>query len=54
MTEAEVTHLAGVKGRHDAARTHTLHGSGAGSATLGGRRPAVRRPRVRTAGARVR
>lgn len=51
LMEAEVTDLAGPKGRHDAGRTATRHGSEAGSVTLGGRRLPVSRPRVRTVGA---
>ncbi|HSJ20045.1 MAG TPA: IS256 family transposase [Nocardioidaceae bacterium] len=50
MMEAEVTVLAGVKGRHNLDRTHTRHGTEHGSVTLGGRRLAVTRPRVRTVG----
>lgn len=50
MMEAEVTDLAGPKGRHDAGRTHTRHGPEHGSVTLGGRRVPVTRPRVRTVG----
>jgi transposase-like protein len=50
MMEAEVTEVAGVKGRHDPDRTHTRHGGENGSVTLGGRRLPVRRPRVRTVG----
>jgi len=50
MMEAEVTGLAGAKGRHDAERTHTRHGTEHGSVTLGGRRLPVTRPRVRTVG----
>lgn len=45
----DVTALCGPKGRHDPQRTAVRHGSEAGSVTLGGRRVAVRRPRVRTA-----
>ena len=48
MMEVEVTELAGPKGRHDPDRTANRHGTEAGSVTLGGRRLAVRRPRVRT------
>jgi transposase-like protein len=48
LMELEVTELAGPKGRHDADRTATRHGTEAGSVTLGGRRMPVRRPRVRT------
>jgi hypothetical protein len=40
MMEAEVTDLAGPKGRHDADRAATRHGSEAGSVTLGGASPA--------------
>jgi transposase-like protein len=51
LMEAEVTDLAGAKGRHNPERTATRHGSEAGSVTLGGRRLAVQRPRVRGVGA---
>jgi transposase-like protein len=51
MMEAEVTDLAGAKGRHNRERTATRHGSEAGSVTLGGRRLPVQRPRVRSVGA---
>ena len=47
MMAADVETLCGARGRHDADRTATRHGSGAGSVTLGGRRLPVRRPRVR-------
>jgi transposase-like protein len=50
MMAVEVTDLAGPKGRHDADRTHTRHGTEDGSVTLGGRRVPVQRPRVRTVG----
>ncbi len=50
MMEAEVTDIAGPKGRHDADRTHNRHGTEHGSVTLGGRRLPVTRPRVRTVG----
>ena len=50
MMQAEVTDLAGPKGRHDAGRSHTRHGTESGSVTLGGRRLPVTRPRVRTIG----
>ncbi len=49
LMEADVTALAGPKGRHDAARTAVRHGRERGSVTLGGRRVAVTRPRVRAA-----
>jgi putative transposase len=48
--QAEVTDLAGPKGKHDPARTAKRHGGQAGTVTLGGRRVPVRRPRVRTVG----
>jgi hypothetical protein len=47
MMEADVTAACGPKGRHDAERTATRHGHGAGSVSLGGRRVPVRRPRMR-------
>lgn len=53
MTEllaAEVTEVAGPKGRHDAQRSATRHGTQPGTVTLGGRRVPVQRPRVRTVG----
>jgi transposase-like protein len=49
MMDADVTALAGPKGRHQPDRVAVRHGSENGSVTLGGRRIAVRRPRVRTA-----
>jgi hypothetical protein len=49
LMEADVTALAGPKGRHDQARTAVRHGRERGSVTLGGRRVAVTRPRVRAA-----
>jgi transposase-like protein len=49
LMEADVTVLAGPKGRHDGARTAVRHGRERGSVTLGGRRVPVTRPRVRTA-----
>ena len=50
MMQAEVTVLAGPKGRHNPDRTHTRHGTEEGTVTLGGRRVPVTRPRVRTVG----
>jgi len=47
MMEADVTTLAGVKGRHDRDRAAVRHGHERGSVTLGGRRVPVDRPRVR-------
>lgn len=49
LMDADVTALAGSKGRHDQARTAVRHGRERGSVTLGGRRVAVTRPRVRAA-----
>ena len=49
LMEAEVTALAGPKGRHDPGRSAVRHGSERGSVTLGGRRVPVARPRVRAA-----
>jgi transposase-like protein len=48
LVEAEVTELAGPKGRHDSNRRAYRHGTEDGKVTLGGRRVAVRRPRVRS------
>ena len=47
MMEADVTTLAGVKGKHDSDRAAVRHGHERGSVTLGGRRVRVERPRVR-------
>ena len=49
MMAADVDGLCGPRGKHDPERTATRHGSEAGSVTLGGRRLAVRRPRMRAA-----
>jgi len=49
LMEADVTALAGPKGRHDRARAAVRHGRERGSVTLGGRRVPVTRPRVRAA-----
>ncbi len=48
MFEAEITAVAGVKGKHNPERDAVRHGTGKGSVTLGGRRVAVSRPRART------
>lgn len=48
LMDAEVTDLAGPKGKHDPNRTVNRHGTEPGKLTLGGRRIPVRRPRVRT------
>jgi putative transposase len=47
LMEESVVALAGPKGRHDPDRTAVRHGHEPGSVTLGGRRVAVQRPRVR-------
>ena len=49
LLEEEVTGLVGPKGKWNAGRTAVRHGHEDGEVTLGGRRVAVRRPRVRTA-----
>ena len=49
LLEEEVTGLVGPKGRWNPGRTAVRHGREDGEVTLGGRRVAVRRPRVRTA-----
>jgi putative transposase len=49
LMEEEVADVAGPKGKHDRDRTAVRHGHEAGEVTLGGRRVAVQRPRVRTA-----
>jgi putative transposase len=49
ILDAEVTALAGPKGRHDPQRSAVRHGSDGGLVTLGGRQVSVTRPRVRTA-----
>ena len=51
LMAAEVSDLAGPKGKHDRDRVAKRHGSEAGTVTLGGRRVPVRRPRVRSVGA---
>ena len=49
LMEAEVTEIAGPKGKWNPDRTASRHGHEDGSMTLGGRRVPVSRPRVRTA-----
>ena len=49
LMEADVSALAGPKGKHNMARTAVRHGRERGSVTLGGRRVPVTRPRVRAA-----
>jgi putative transposase len=48
LFEAEVTRLAGPKGKHDAERQAYRHGQEARQVTLGGRRVQVDKPRVRS------
>jgi transposase-like protein len=48
MFEAEITAVAGAKGKHNPERSAVRHGTGKGSVTLGGRRVEVTRPRART------
>lgn len=48
LMDAEVTELAGPKGKHNSDRAAYRHGSEAGKVTLGGRRVPVSRPRVRS------
>jgi putative transposase len=49
LMELEVDEVVGPKGRHDPGRVAVRHGHEDGSMTLGGRRVAVRRPRIRSA-----
>jgi len=48
MFEAEITEIAGPKGKHNPDRAAVRHGSEKGSVTLGGRRVSVTRPWART------
>jgi len=49
LMDADVTALAGPRGKHNVERVAVRHGSERGSVTLGGRRVPVQRPRVRAA-----
>ena len=49
LMDADVTALAGPRGKHNADRVAVRHGTDRGSVTLGGRRVPVQRPRVRAA-----
>jgi putative transposase len=49
LLEEEVVDVVGAKGRHDPDRVAVRHGHESGEVTLGGRRVAVERPRVRSA-----
>jgi putative transposase len=51
LMELEVDEVVGQKGKHNRDRVAVRHGHDDGSMTLGGRRVAVRRPRMRTADA---
>jgi transposase-like protein len=53
LMEEDVVDVVGAKGRHDPERTAVRHGHESGEVTLGGRRVAVERPRVRTADGRA-
>jgi transposase-like protein len=53
LLEEEVVEIVGPKGKHISERTAVRHGHEAGEVTLGGRRVAVERPRVRTADGRM-
>jgi putative transposase len=46
ILQAEITDVAGPKGRHDPSRTVTRNGTAPGSVVLGGRTVAVHRPRA--------
>ena len=48
MFEAEITEIAGPKGKHNPDRVAVRHGTDKGSVTLGGRRISVDRPRARS------
>lgn len=48
LMEAEVTEVVGTKGKHDPERSAVRHGHESGRVTLGGRRVAVSRPRMRS------
>src|SRR5215211_2856178 len=52
LMEEEVVEVVGPKGRQDPERVAVRHGHEAGEVTLGGRRVAVERPRVRSADGR--
>ena len=52
LMEEEVDEVVGPKGKHDPGRAAVRHGHAAGEVTLGGRRVAVERPRVRSADGR--
>src|SRR5258708_7871243 len=49
LMEADVSTLAGPKGKHNMVRMAVRHGRERGAVTLGGRRVPITRPRVRAA-----
>ncbi len=53
LMEEEVVGVVGARGKHDPERVAVRHGHEAGEVTLGGRRVAVERPRVRSADGRT-
>ena len=53
LMEEEVIGVVGAKGKHDPDRVAVRHGHESGEVTLGGRRVAVERPRVRSADGRA-
>src|SRR6266702_6178908 len=53
LMEEEVVEVVGAKGKHDPERIAVRHGHESGEVTLGGRRVAVERPRVRSADGRA-
>jgi transposase-like protein len=53
LLEEEVVEVVGARGKHDPERTAVRHGHESGEVTLGGRRVAVERPRVRSADGRA-
>lgn len=53
LMEEEVVEVVGAKGKHDPDRVAVRHGHESGEVTLGGRRVAVERPRVRSADGRA-
>lgn len=53
LLEEEVVEVVGAKGKHDPGRAAVRHGHEAGEVTMGGRRVAVERPRVRSADGRA-
>jgi len=53
LLEEEVVEVVGAKGKHNADRVAVRHGHESGEVTLGGRRVAVERPRVRSADGRA-